>query len=145
MKVVLQRVKKASVTVEKEEISKIDEGILVLVGFSKEDTEEKIPEVAKKIVNLRIFNDDKGIMNLSLLDMKYSILSVSQFTLYADTKKGNRPSYIKAMNGDQAIKLYDKFNDELRKYTTKVFTGVFGADMKVELINDGPVTITIEN
>ena len=145
MKVVLQRVKKASVTVEKEEISKIDEGILVLVGFSKEDTEEKIPEVAKKIVNLRIFNDDKGIMNLSLLDMNYSILSVSQFTLYADTKKGNRPSYIKAMNGDQAIKLYDKFNDELRKYSNKVFTGVFGADMKVELINDGPVTIIIEN
>ena len=145
MKVVLQRVKKASVTVEKEEISKIDEGILVLVGFSKEDTEEKIPEVAKKIVNLRIFNDDKGIMNLSLLDMNYSILSVSQFTLYADTKKGNRPSYIRAMNGEQVINLYDKFNDELRKYTTKVFTGVFGTDMKVELINDGPVTITIEN
>lgn len=130
--------------VNNEIVGSINEGLLILVGFNKEDTIKNIEEMSKKIVNLRIFNDDSGVMNLSLLDKDYSILSVSQFTLYADTKKGNRPSYINAMNGDNAKLLYEKFNEELKKYTKKVETGIFRADMKVSLINDGPVTIILE-
>ena len=145
MKVVCQRVKEAMVRVNNEIVGSINEGLLILVGFNKEDTIKNIEEMSKKIVNLRIFNDDSGVMNLSLLDKDYSILSVSQFTLYADTKKGNRPSYINAMNGDNAKLLYEKFNEELKKYTKKVETGIFRADMKVSLINDGPVTIILEN
>mgnify|MGYP000613727009 FL=1 len=144
MKVVCQRVKEAMVRVNNEIVGSINEGLLILVGFNKEDTIKNIEEMSKKIVNLRIFNDDSGVMNLSLLDKDYSILSVSQFTLYADTKKGNRPSYINAMNGDNAKLLYEKFNEELKKYTKKVETGIFRADMKVSLINDGPVTIILE-
>lgn len=144
MKVVCQRVKEARVRVNNEIVGSINEGLLILVGFNKEDTIKNIEEMSKKIVNLRIFNDDSGVMNLSLLDKDYSILSVSQFTLYADTKKGNRPSYINAMNGDNAKLLYEKFNEELKKYTKKVETGIFRADMKVSLINDGPVTIILE-
>ena len=144
MKVVCQRVKEAMVRVNNEIVGSINEGLLILVGFNKEDTKKNIEEMSKKIVNLRIFNDDSGVMNLSLLDKDYSILSVSQFTLYADTKKGNRPSYINAMNGDNAKLLYEKFNEELKKYTKKVETGIFRADMKVSLINDGPVTIILE-
>ena len=143
MKVVCQRVKEAMVRVNNEIVGSINEGLLILVGFNKEDTIKNIEEMSKKIVNLRIFNDDSGVMNLSLLDKDYSILSVSQFTLYADTKKGNRPSYINAMNGDNAKLLYEKFNEELKKYTKKVETGIFRADMKVSLINDGPVTICL--
>ena len=131
MKVVCQRVKEAMVRVNNEIVGSINEGLLILVGFNKEDTIKNIEEMSKKIVNLRIFNDDSGVMNLSLLDKDYSILSVSQFTLYADTKKGNRPSYINAMNGDNAKLLYEKFNEELKKYTKKVETGIFRADMKV--------------
>lgn len=145
MKVVCQRVKEAMVRVNNEIVGSINEGLLILVGFNKEDTIKNIEEMSKKIVNLRVFNDDNGVMNLSLLDKDYSILSVSQFTLYADTKKGNRPSYINAMNGDNAKLLYEKFNEELKKYTKKVETGIFRADMKVSLINDGPVTIILEN
>jgi D-tyrosyl-tRNA(Tyr) deacylase len=144
VKVVCQRVKEAMVRVNNEIVGSINEGLLILVGFNKEDTIKNIEEMSKKIVNLRIFNDDSGVMNLSLLDKDYSILSVSQFTLYADTKKGNRPSYINAMNGDNAKLLYEKFNEELKKYTKKVETGIFRADMKVSLINDGPVTIILE-
>ena len=144
MKVVCQRVKEAMVRVNNEIVGSINEGLLILVGFNKEDTIKNIEEMSKKIVNLRIFNDDSGVMNLSLLDKDYSILSVSQFTLYADTKKVNRPSYINAMNGDNAKLLYEKFNEELKKYTKKVETGIFRADMKVSLINDGPVTIILE-
>lgn len=144
MKVVCQRVKEAMVRVNNEIVGSINEGLLILVGFNKEDTIKNIEEMSKKIVNLRIFNDDSGVMNLSLLDKDYSILSVSQFTLYADTKKGNRPSYINAMNGDNAKLLYEKFNEELKKYTKKIETGIFRADMKVSLINDGPVTIILE-
>lgn len=144
MKVICQRVKEAMVRVNNEIVGSINEGLLILVGFNKEDTIKNIEEMSKKIVNLRIFNDDSGVMNLSLLDKDYSILSVSQFTLYADTKKGNRPSYINAMNGDNAKLLYEKFNEELKKYTKKVETGIFRADMKVSLINDGPVTIILE-
>ena len=144
MKVVCQRVKEAMVRVNNEIVGSINEGLLILVGFNKEDTIKNIEDMSKKIVNLRIFNDDSGVMNLSLLDKDYSILSVSQFTLYADTKKGNRPSYINAMNGDNAKFLYEAFNEELKKYTKKVETGIFRADMKVSLINDGPVTIILE-
>jgi len=144
VKVVCQRVKEAMVRVNNEIVGSINEGLLILVGFNKEDTIKNIEEMSKKIVNLRIFNDDSGVMNLSLLDKDYSILSVSQFTLYADTKKGNRPSYINAMNGDNAKLLYEKFNEELKKYTKKIETGIFRADMKVSLINDGPVTIILE-
>ena len=122
----------------------IDEGLVILVGFTDGDKEENIDYIVKKIVNLRIFDDENHIMNKSILDVGGSILSISQFTLYADTKKGNRPSYIKAMKGDLATNLYDLFNEKLRKYVS-VETGVFGADMCVSIKNDGPVTIIIES
>lgn len=143
MKVVVQRVKKASVQVNQKIVGKIDEGLLLLVGFTYEDDEKVLEWMANKILNLRIFDDDKGIMNLSVKDIKGSILSVSQFTLYADPKKGNRPSYVKALNGKDAIILYDKFNEILKKYI-KVETGIFGEEMQVNLINDGPITIIVE-
>ena len=116
---------------------------MILVGFTEGDTIEKIEYLCKKIVNLRIFDDESGIMNKSVLDVGGSILSISQFTLYADTSKGNRPSYVNALNGSEATKLYDLFNQELSKYV-KVETGIFGSDMKVTLTNDGPVTIMLE-
>ncbi len=143
MKVVVQRSKEASVEVEAKKIGKIESGLVLLVGFTQGDNEEIIDYMVKKIVNLRIFDDEKGIMNKSILDMKKEILSISQFTLYADTKKGNRPSYLKALNGEKAIKLYELFNKKLSSYVN-VETGKFGADMKVSLVNDGPVTILLE-
>lgn len=143
MKVIVQRVKKASVEVEKKIVGEINEGFLLLVGFTEGDTIKNIEEMVKKIVNLRIMDDEDGVMNKSILDTKGSILSVSQFTLYADTKKGNRPSYINAMKGDKASPLYDLFNEELRKYVP-VETGIFGSEMQVSLINDGPITIILE-
>ena len=143
MKVVVQRVKEASVEVDKKIIGKIDKGLMLLVGFTEGDNDETIDYMINKILNLRIFDDQNNIMNLNVKDINGSILSISQFTLYAETKKGNRPSYIKALNGEKATVLYDKFNDKLRKHI-KVETGLFGADMKVSLINDGPVTIIIE-
>ena len=143
MKVVVQRVKKASVQVNQKIVGKIDEGLLLLVGFTYEDDEKVLEWMANKILNLRIFDDNKGIMNLSVKDIKGSILSVSQFTLYADPKKGNRPSYVKALNGKDAIILYDKFNEILKKHI-KVETGTFGEEMQVNLINDGPITIIVE-
>jgi D-tyrosyl-tRNA(Tyr) deacylase len=143
MRVVVQKVKSASCTVNGKITGKIDHGLMLLVGFTDGDNLDTIEKMALKIVNLRIFEDDNNVMNLSLLDVKGSILSISQFTLYADTKKGNRPSYINAMNGVEATKLYDLFNEELRKYT-KVETGIFGADMDISLINSGPTTIILE-
>lgn len=143
MRVVVQKVLEASCTVDEKTVGKINHGLMLLVGFTEGDNLDIISKMALKIVNLRIFDDENGIMNLSLQDVKGSILSISQFTLYADTKKGNRPSYINALNGEKAIKLYDLFNEELRKYTT-VETGIFGADMKISLINSGPTTILLE-
>ena len=144
MKVVVQRVKHSSVTVDEKIVGKIDNGLLVLVGFTYDENIENIEKMVNKIVNLRIFDDENGVMNKSLLDINGSILSVSQFTLYADTSHGRRPSYIKALNGEEAIKLYEIFNKELEKYV-HVETGIFGADMKVDLLNDGPVTIIMES
>ena len=143
MKVIVQRVKEASVKVEKKVVGKIGYGYLLLVSFTEGDNLDIINYMVKKIVNLRIMDDENKVMNKSILDIKGSVLSISQFTLYADTKKGNRPSYIKALNGDKAIKLYDLFNQELKKFVP-VETGIFGADMEVSLINDGPITIILE-
>lgn len=144
MKVVVQRVKKASVEVNEKIVGKIDNGVLLLVGFTYDDDIEKLEWMARKIVNLRIFDDENGVMNLSLKDVGGSILSVSQFTLYADPKKGNRPSYINALKGEEAVVLYDKFNEILRDENIKVETGIFGEEMEVNLINDGPITIIVE-
>ncbi|CAL2102105.1 D-aminoacyl-tRNA deacylase [Tenacibaculum sp. 190130A14a] len=146
MKTVIQRVSQASVTIEGEKVANINNGLLVLVGIINEDTQEDIQWLTKKIVNLRIFNDTNGVMNTSVKDIDGDIIVVSQFTLQASTKKGNRPSYIKAAKPDIAIPLYESFithiENELGK---KVQTGRFGADMKVELLNDGPVTILIDS
>lgn len=143
MRVLIQRSKEASVEVEGKITGSIDSGLVVLVGFTEGDSIKEIEYLARKIVNLRVFDDENGVMNKSILDYGGSILSVSQFTLYADTNKGNRPSYINALNGEEATKLYDLFNEELRKYV-EVGTGIFGAEMKVSLINDGPITIWME-
>ena len=144
MRVVVQRVEKAHVEVNNKTVGKIDNGLLLLVGFTHNDTEKEIDWMVNKVINLRIFDDENGIMNKSLIDINGKILSVSQFTLYGDATKGNRPSYIKAMNGSVATKLYDIFNDKLKEHV-KVETGMFGADMLVSINNDGPVTIIIES
>lgn len=144
MRVILQRVSKASVLVNNNIVGNINKGILVLVGFTDTDTSKEIDYLVDKIVNLRIFNDSNGVMNKSLKDVNGSILSVSQFTLYADTSRGRRPSYIKALNGDRAVILYDEFNRKIKEAGINVETGIFGADMQVSLINDGPVSIIIE-
>ena len=144
MRVLVQRCDKALVKVNDNVVGSIDKGLMILVGFTEGDNFDTIKYMADKVVNLRVFDDENGIMNKSLLDKSYSILSVSQFTLYGDASKGRRPSYVNALNGSLAKPLYDKFNEELRKYGIKVETGIFGADMKVELINDGPVTIMLE-
>ena len=143
MRVLVQRSGKSSVDVDNKTTGNIDRGLVLLVGFTEGDTLEKIEYLAKKVVNLRIFDDNDGVMNKSILDVGGSVLSISQFTLYADTSKGNRPSYVKALGGDEAIKLYDLFNEKLRKYVS-VETGVFGADMNVTINNIGPVTILLE-
>lgn len=145
MRVVIQRVKKANVHIDGKKISEIEKGLLVLVGICEEDTQEDIEWLTKKIVNLRVFDDDNGVMNKSMLEANADIMIVSQFTLYASCKKGNRPSYIKAAKTDIAIPLYENFCATTQALTgKKVATGVFGADMKIELINDGPVTICID-
>lgn len=144
MRVLVQRCDKANVKVDSNIVGSIDKGLMILVGFTEGDNFDIIKYMVDKIVNLRVFDDENGIMNKSLLDKSFSILSVSQFTLYGDASKGRRPSYINALNGSLAKPLYDKFNEELRKYGIKVETGIFGGDMKVELINDGPVTIMLE-
>lgn len=143
MRVLIQRSGDASVKVDDKIVGKIDQGLVVFVGFTDGDGVEEISYLAKKIVNLRIFLDEDGVMNKSILDFGGKILSVSQFTLYADCKKGNRPSYIAAMNNHEAIHFYELFNEELRKYV-EVETGEFGADMDVSITNIGPTTIWLE-
>lgn len=144
MRVLVQRSGKASVTVGENVVGSIDNGLVLLVGFTYGDNLEKVKFLAKKCVNLRIFPDEDDVMNRSILDFGGDILSVSQFTLYGDAKKGNRPSYIEALKNDEAIPLYDAFNEELRKLGVKVETGIFGADMNVMLTNIGPTTIWLE-
>jgi D-aminoacyl-tRNA deacylase len=145
MKAVIQRVSKASVTIKGKKVASIDSGLLILLGVINEDTQEDINWLSKKIVNLRIFGDDTGIMNKSLLEVNGEAIVVSQFTLHANVKKGNRPSYIKAAKPDIAIPLYEDFIKQLETdLGKKIQTGQFGADMKVELLNDGPVTIIID-
>lgn len=143
MRVLVQRSGNASVTVDNKVIGSIDSGLVVFVGFTDGDTIDNIQYLVKKVVNLRIFPDENGVMNKSILDFGGKILSVSQFTLYADCKKGNRPSYIAAMNNHEAIHFYELFNEELRKYV-EVETGEFGADMDVAITNIGPTTIWLE-
>jgi len=146
MRVVLQRVLKASVTIDEKIISKIDNGLLILLGIEAEDTLEDIEWLTKKIINLRIFNDENGVMNNSLLTINGDAIIVSQFTLHASTKKGNRPSYMKAAKPEISIPLYQLFITSFEKQLNKkVGTGEFGADMQVLLINDGPVTINIDS
>ena len=143
MKVLVQRVKEAKVEVENEVLGKIDKGYLLLVSFTQTDTKEIIDKMIRKVLNLRIMDDENSVMNLAIDKSKDKILSISQFTLYADTSKGNRPSYLKALRGEESSLLYDYFNQEMKKYI-EVDTGKFGADMKVSLINDGPCTIMLE-
>ena len=147
MRTVVQRVKHASVRVPDEEYeSRIGSGLLLLVAFIDEDTEEDLEWTARKIAAMRIFDDEAGVMNLSVRDVDGDVMTVSQFTLYASTVKGNRPSYIKASKPDVAIPLYEKFLQLLEKELQKpVGKGIFGADMKVELLNDGPVTIIVDS
>ena len=143
MRVVVQRVKESSVKVDGVVVGKSGYGYMLLVSFTNTDSENIIDYMVNKICNLRIMDDENGIMNKSILDIKGSILSISQFTLYADTKKGNRPSYINALKSEDAKKLYDLFNKKLSSFI-HVETGIFGASMEVSLINDGPVTILLE-
>ena len=145
MRVVLQRVSHASVTVEEKVIGKIQRGFLLLVGVTHDDAMEDMEYLVRKIVQMRIFEDEEGKLNRSIQDIGGEILSVSQFTLYADTKKGNRPSFSKAAPGDVAIDMFEQFNGLLRDTGIPVETGQFGADMKVELLNDGPVTILLDS
>lgn len=145
MRVVLQRVSHASVTVDEEIIGKIERGFLLLVGVTHDDAMEDMEYLVRKIVQMRIFEDEEGKLNRSIQDIRGEILSVSQFTLYADTKKGNRPSFSKAAPGDVAIEMFEQFNGLLRDTGIPVETGQFGADMKVELLNDGPVTILLDS
>ncbi len=143
MKVVIQRVKKAKVSVKNKEIASIDRGYLILLGVSKESVYKDIEHLTKKIANLRIFEDENGKMNLNIKDVGGEILLVSQFTLYADTKKGNRPSFTKAMEPEKAKKMYEEFARKLNDLGINVKTGIFGARMEIALTNDGPVTIII--
>ena len=143
MKVVVQRSKNSSVTIDNKIYNEITNGLVLLVGFTEGDSESEIDYCINKIVNLRIFDDENGIMNKSILDVGGEILSISQFTLYADTKKGNRPSYIKALNGEKSTILYNLFNDKLNQHVSTK-TGIFGSEMLVNINNDGPVTIIID-
>ncbi|MBD8921971.1 D-tyrosyl-tRNA(Tyr) deacylase [bacterium] len=143
MKVVVQRSKKSSVSVSEKIVNEIDNGMVLLVSFTQGDTIDNILKMTKKIANLRIFDDEEGVMNKSILDVGGEILSISQFTLYGDTTKGNRPSYMKALNGEEAIKLYKTFNEEMNKYVVTK-PGIFGAEMMVNISNDGPITLIME-
>lgn len=142
MRVVIQRVSQASLTADGEDRGSMGTGLVVLLGIEEADTQEDAEWLANKIVNMRIFSDAEGKMNLSLLDVQGSLMLVSQFTLHASTKKGNRPSFIKAARPEQAIPLYEHF---IQTCSTSILTGVFGADMQISLVNDGPVTITIDS
>ena len=143
MRVLVQRALSSSVTVDNEVIGRIDKGAVLLVGFTEGDNSDTIDYMVNKVLNLRIYDDSNGVMNKSILDVGGSILSISQFTLYANSKKGNRPSYINALNGEKAISLYEEFNNKLSRYIC-VETGKFGAYMLVDIKNDGPVTIMLE-
>lgn len=145
MRVVIQRAKEALVTINNEVTGQISHGFVLLVGMEENDNSEDVDYLVRKISKLRIFEDETGKMNLSLADINGEILSISQFTLHASTKKGNRPSFIEAAKPDTAIPLYDEFNKKLREEGFKVETGEFGADMQVSLINDGPVTIMMDS
>ena len=143
MRVVVQRSLESSVTIDSKIVGSIKSGLVLLVGFTPGDTEKEIDYMVKKVLNLRIFDDENGVMNKSILDVGGEILSISQFTLYGNAEKGNRPSYIDAMKGAEATVLYDLFNNKLREHI-KVETGQFGADMLVNINNNGPVTILLE-
>lgn len=143
MKIVVQRSLKSSVKVDNKVVGSINKGLVLLVGFTYKDDIDIIDYMVDKVLNLRIFDDENGIMNKSLLDVGGDILSISQFTLYADSRKGRRPSYVNALNGEEAIKLYDIFNEKLRSHV-KVETGIFGAEMEVSITNNGPITIILE-
>lgn len=145
MKIVVQRVKKSQVEINGEINGKIGKGFMVLVGFCETDTEEIVNKMVDKMIGLRIFEDENNKMNLSLEDVQGSVLSISQFTLYADCKKGKRPSFIQAAKPDKAIPLYDYFNKVILEKGIHLETGIFGADMKVSLVNDGPVTIILDS
>lgn len=145
MRILVQRVKNASVTIDGQLFSQIEQGYLLLVGFSNNDDENIVELMTQKLLNLRICDDSDGKMNLSIIDTKGELLSVSQFTLYADSSKGRRPSFIDACNPERAVQLYDYFNDNLRKSGLKVETGKFRAEMDVQLVNSGPITIMLDS
>ncbi len=145
MKAVIQRVSEASVKVDRKIVGEISDGLMLLIGVQEDDEKEDADWLVQKILNLRIFGDDEGKLNLSVQDIKGEILCISQFTLIADYKKGNRPSFIKAAKPDKAIPLFDYFKQEISKSCLKTESGIFGADMKVSLINDGPVTIVMDS
>lgn len=144
MKVVIQRALASGVEVDNKLINKIEKGMVILVGVNVEDTSEDVDYLVRKTLNLRIFDDENGVMNKSILDVGGEILSISQFTLQASTKDGNRPSYINAMKGEEAVKLYEEYNKKLNE-KVKTYPGVFGAEMKVSITNDGPITIIIDS
>ena len=145
MRVVLQRSKYSKVTIDDKINGEINKGLVILVGFTDGDDEKIVDKMIDKIINLRIFEDENGLMNKSLIDENGEILNISQFTLYANTKKGRRPSFTHALNPDEAKRLYDYMNNALKGKGIKTETGIFGADMKVEIYNDGPVTIVIDS
>ena len=145
MKILVQRSKKSSVSVNNKIVGEIPFGLVLLVSFTNGDSEKEIDYLVDKVINLRIFDDENGVMNKSLLDVGGSILSISQFTLYADTKKGRRPSYINALKGEESSKLYDLFNKKVKEKNINIATGIFGADMKVSILNDGPATFMLES
>ncbi|WP_265456239.1 D-aminoacyl-tRNA deacylase [Enterococcus sp. HY326] len=144
MKAVIQRVSQAKVEIQQQTVGEIQQGLLVLLGIHEEDTQEDVGYLLRKISQLRIFSDEQGKLNLSIQDIGGAVLNISQFTLYGDTKKGNRPSFVKAARPELAIPLYEAFNQGLRELGIPVATGEFGADMQVSLTNDGPVTIIID-
>ena len=145
MRIIVQRCDNSKVDIDNKTVGSIDKGLMLLVGFTEGDDSSNIDYMVDKVINLRIFDDENGVMNKSLIDINGSILSISQFTLYADASKGRRPSYVKALSGEKATILYDEFNNKLKEKSIHVETGVFGAEMKVSLINDGPVTIIIDS
>ena len=145
MKIVVQRVKEANVKVDNEIVGKISEGLMLLIGVDEDDDTNDADWLIKKIIDLRIFSDQEGKMNLSVKDISGEILCISQFTLISDYKKGNRPSYIKAAKPEKAISLFEYFKQEIKKSGLKIESGIFGADMKVSLLNDGPVTLVFDS